>query len=133
MRKIFLLFSVILLAGMVSAQKNSKIEVLYFKANLACCKARACNALQNEVQNIIYKNFTDGSVIFREIKLSDTANRKLVEKYQAKSQTVIIVKKKKKNEVSEDVSAIVAAYLQNQNKETLENELLAKISELKKK
>jgi hypothetical protein len=105
MKKIILLFAVIMLSGMmVSAQSNKgTVEVLYFKANLACCKARACNALEGDIQAIITKNFTDGSVVFRQIKLADTTNKALIDKYNAKSQTVVIVKGKKKKEIRKDV------------------------------
>ncbi|MDD5571619.1 MAG: hypothetical protein PHD97_10775 [Bacteroidales bacterium] len=132
MKKIIVIVATIMLSGiMLSAQSTkSKVEVLYFKANLACCKARACYVLEVDIQNIVGK---DTSIVFREIKLADEANKALVEKYKAKSQTVIIIKKKKKKEYSTDISDIVQAYVQNQNKETLEKELMNKINEIKKK
>ncbi len=135
MKKTILILAAIMLSGMLlSAQSTKeKIEVLYFKANLVCCKARACNALESDIQNIISENYPDSSVVLKEIKLADEANKTLVEKYKAQSQTVIIVKKKKNKEFSIDVSEIVKAYVQNQNKETLKQELISKISELKKK
>jgi hypothetical protein len=135
MRKTIFMFSVMLLSiTMLFAQSGkNKIEVLYFKANLACCKARACSTLEGDIQAVITKNFADSSVVFREIKLADEANKTIITKYNAQSQTVVIVKKKKKKEISIDVSDIVKTYVQNQNKETLEQALLAKINEIKKK
>lgn len=135
MKKIAVLFSIIMLSSMmIFAQSGKgKIEVLYFKANLACCKARACNALETDIQSVLQKSFADSSVVLREIKLADEANKALVEKYKAQSQTVIIIKTTKKKETSIDVSDIVKAYVQNQNKETFEQSLLAKINEIKKK
>jgi len=119
----------------LSAQtKNAKIEVLYFKANLACCKAKSCNALENDIKTIIVKNYPDSnSVIFKEIKLVDEANKALIEKYKAESQTVIIIKKKKKKETSIDVTDIVKIYIKDQNKESLEKQLISKINEPIKK
>jgi hypothetical protein len=135
MKKTLLFIAIIMLSGiMLSAQSSKeKIEVLYFKANLACCKARACNALETDIQTILQRNFADSSVVLKEIKLSDSANKALIEKYKAQSQTVIILKSKKKKETSADVSDIVKTYVQNQNKEALEKALLAKINEVKKK
>ncbi|PKP17813.1 MAG: hypothetical protein CVU05_14820 [Bacteroidetes bacterium HGW-Bacteroidetes-21] len=118
--------------GVLAQNKKGVVEVLYFKANLACCKAKACNVLENDVKAIVEKNFTDGSVIFKEVKLADDTNKVLVEKYKAESQTVIIVKKKKKKETSVDATEIVKAFLKSQDKDALEKELLAKISELQK-
>ncbi len=134
MKKTFMLFAIIMLSGMLLSAQSAKnsIEVLYFKANLACCKARACNALESDIQNIISESYPDSSVVLTEIKLIDTTNNALIAKYNAQSQTVVIVKKKKKKEFSIDVSDIVKAYVQNQNKETLKQELMAKIEEIKK-
>ncbi|HBX52399.1 MAG: hypothetical protein A2275_12115 [Bacteroidetes bacterium RIFOXYA12_FULL_35_11] len=116
-----------------SAQKGNAIEVLYFKANLACCKAKSCNALEADVQKIVSENFKDGSVVFKEVKLADEANKELVEKYKAQSQTVVIVKKKKKKETAVDVSELMKNYLQTQDKEALQKQFLAKVEEVKKK
>lgn len=124
------MFSGMLLNAQTS---KGKIEVLYFKANLACCKAKACNALEFDLQNFISKNYPDSSVVLTEIKLADTTNNALIKKYNAQSQTVIIVKKKKKKEYSVDVTDIVKAYVQNRNQEALKQELTAKVSEIKKK
>ena len=135
MKKVTLLFALVILSAtnLMAQSGKGKVEVLYFKANLACCKARACNALETDIQTILQKNFADSSVVLKEIKLSDSANKALIEKYKAQSQTVIILKSKKKKETSADVSDIVKTYVQNQNKEALEQALLAKINEVKKK
>src|SRR5574344_80463 len=71
------------------AQKN-KVEVLYFKAQLSCCKAASCNKIENEIKDIIKKNFEGKAVGFKQVLLSDQANKALIEKYNAKSQTVIL-------------------------------------------
>ncbi|MBW6461352.1 MAG: hypothetical protein K0B08_12340 [Bacteroidales bacterium] len=136
MKRTILLSAVIFLVTIVSAsfgQSNKKsVEVLYFKANLACCKARACNALQNDVDAVIVKYFLDENIQFNVVKLADEANKDLVEKYHAKSQTVVIVSKKKKKENSTDVSDIVANYSKTRNKAKFENEMKAKINEILK-
>ena len=97
MKKNIVLFAFIMLSVFtLSAQtKKGKIEVLYFKANLCACRAKVCTAVGNDIKNIIDKNYPDSSIIFREIKLADVANKEIVTKYNAQSQSLIIVKKKK--------------------------------------
>jgi len=135
MKKSFIFLAIGILAStLILAQpKKNNVEVLYFKATLACCKARACNTLEAEIKNIVEKNYPNGQVLFKQIKLDDAANKKLIEQYKAKSQTVIIVAKTKKKEYSKDVSDIIQTYIQNQNKALLEEQLKAKINELLKK
>lgn len=117
----------LMLSGIIFSQSGKTVEILYFKANLACCKAKACNALEGEVKGIIEKNYPEGNVQFKEIKLADEANKALVEKYSAQSQTVVIVIKKKKKEKSTDISDVVANYAKTSDKENFETELKAKI------
>ncbi len=134
MKKATLLFAVLIISASALFAQNTKgkAEVLYFKANLACCKAKACNVLEADVRAIVEKNYPKGNVVFKEIKLAEESNKALVEKYQAGSQTVIIVKKKKKKETSVNVTGIVKNYLLDQNKEILEKSLVAQINALLK-
>lgn len=117
----------ITVANTVMAQK---VEVLYFKANLACCKAKSCNALSSEINYMVTTKYTDGSVAFKEVKLADTLNNALIQKYNAKSQTVILVYKKKKKEKAVDVSDLVQQYLQDKNKEAFDAAFYAKVNAL---
>jgi hypothetical protein len=125
---IYLLSFLILMTFSAGAQTKSKVEVLYFKANLACCQAKACNALESDIQKIINSKYPNGNVAFREVKLVDEVNKDLVAKYSAKSQTVVIIRKKKK-EKSLDVSYLVRKYLSDHDLAALEKELTAKIDE----
>lgn len=133
MKKLLILSFFLLVAMAVSAQAGKKVEVLYFKANLACCKAKSCAMLEADIKAIVEKNFSDGSVVFVEVKLADEANRALVEKYKAGSQTVVAVMKRKKKEKVTDLTEKVKQYVRTQDKAWLENELLTAISNLKKK
>lgn len=128
------IFLFALMAGTaVFAQSGKSVEVLYFKANLSCCKAKSCNALEADLQTIIQKNFPDGNIIFREVKLAEDSNKVLVEKYKAQSQTVVLVKIKKKNEMSTDISDIIKKFVKDQNKEELEIALVESINAFSKK
>ncbi|MBP7849717.1 MAG: hypothetical protein KA053_05530 [Lentimicrobiaceae bacterium] len=132
MKKTMLISWVMLLAISMSsfaqARKNG-VEVLYFKANLACCKARACSAIQTDVEGVLAKHFAKENIAFRVIPLADPANQELIEKYKAKSQTVVIVKTKGKKERVTDVSDIVQVYSTSRNKERFEAALKAKVDE----
>lgn len=135
MKKTVLIFIVVLLAisGAAFGQSSKKsVEVLYFKANLACCKARACDALQADVDSVLKKNFVKENIDFKVIKLADEANKDLIAKYNAESQTVVFVEKKRKKETATDLSPIVKDYAMNRDKEKFENEFTAKISEVLK-
>lgn len=132
MKKIpfLIMLSFMVMATMASAkEKKNAIEVLYFKANLACCKARACNALEGKVKEIVDKNWTDGSVTFRQVKLSDSTNAELVKKYNAQSQTLVLVKTKKKKEAFLDISQILQEYAKTNDTQKFETELTTRIDE----
>lgn len=126
---LILLFIFISATAILGQNSKGKAEVLYFKANLACCKAKACQLLENDIKIIIEKNYPQGNVVFREIKIADEINKEIVDKYKAGSQTVILVYKKKKKENFVNLSDIVKKYQSSQNREELEKELLAKINE----
>jgi hypothetical protein len=131
MKKIpfLLLLSFLLMVATASAKdKKNVIEVLYFKANLACCKAKACNALEANVKEIVDKNWTDGSVTFRQVKLSDSTNAELVKKYNAQSQTLILVKSTRKKDASLDISTILQEYAKTNDAQKFENEFTAKVN-----
>ena len=132
MKKIILISLVTMLAisGTIFAQSNKKsVEVIYFKADLACCKARACNALEGNVKSVIGKAYPQGNVNFKVVKLADEANKELVDKYKAQSQTVVIVSKKKKKGVSVDVSDLVNTYAKDNDQAKFEMAFTAKINE----
>ncbi len=128
MKKIIILLVMSIATIGLFAQKN-KVEVLYFKAQLSCCKAASCNKIENEIKDIIKKNFEGKAVGFKQVLLSDQANKALIEKYNAKSQTVILVSKKKKKETFADLSDIVQKYSNSKDKATFEKEIINRINE----
>jgi len=134
MKKPILFLAIIMFAAFTSnaQSKKSGIEVLYFKANLCACRAKVCTAVGNDIKTIIEKCYPDSSVKFREVALADEKNKEIVTKYNAQSQSLIIVRNKKKKETFLDVSDMVKVFSQKQDKEALEQELKSKIVELKK-
>jgi hypothetical protein len=128
---LFLMVILVALPGVSFAPSNkSKAEVLYFKANLACCKAKACNMLEAKVKEIVEKNWTDGTVTFRQVKLSDSSNNQLVQQYNAQSQTLIVLVTKKKKVTSFDLSAQLKEYVTSNDVAKFEKDLIGKINEL---
>ena len=130
MKKLLVISVTILMTLTVLAASPKKgVEVLYFKAQLSCCQARACNTLENDIKTLIAANFDTSKVTFTEVLLADAKNKALVEQYKAKSQTVVVVNAKKKKTM--DVSDLVRTYLRNGHKATFEKELIQKIKSLK--
>lgn len=126
MKKTLLLLSLVILMG--ASAIAQKAEVLYFKANLACCAARACATVEKDVKATVEKNFTKDKVVFKQVKLDDPANKALVDKHNAKSQTVVMVVKKRRGETVIDLTDIVRKYSRNNNKAELEKDLVARMT-----
>jgi len=116
--------------SLIAQNKEAKVEVLYFKAQLACCKAKACNAVEGNVKKVVDDNFKDKNVSFREIKLNDPANAELIKSYNAKSQTVVLVYTKKRKTSSADVSDIVTEYVKTNDLEAFQKKLTEQINQL---
>lgn len=121
----FLLFSV----AVFPQSRKKQVEVLYFKAKQCACRTRVCNALENQVKLIIEKNFADENIIFKRVWLNNKENTALIEKYQAKSQTVVLVKTKRKKEWSTDLTGLVKNLTIMGEREKAETDLINKIAE----
>jgi len=133
MKKSILILVLAVLVSSFSAfsqKKGVTVEVLYFKATLSCCQGAACNALEGKIKTLVEENYQDQKVVFKEIKIADESNNQLVDKYSAKSQTVVIVKKRKAKETFVDVSDIVSAYNTSKDEETFNNNFKAKMDEI---
>jgi len=125
MKKLVLvLFAFALFAGQSFAQK---VEVLYFKADLACCAARACGNLEGQVKAIVEENFKNGDVVFTPVRIADPNNAALIEKYEAKSQTVVIVSTKKKKETVTDATTMVRDFSRNRDQAAFEQSFIGAI------
>lgn len=107
-----------------------KAEVLYFKANLACCAGKACANLEGQVKAVVDKNFKATEVAFKTVMLADSANTALVNKFSAKSQTVVVVQTKKKKALSKDVSELVKNFSRTKDEAAFEKDFVAAIKEL---
>jgi adenylate kinase family enzyme len=124
-----IILSLVVSIGAMAQTSSKKIEVLYFKANLSCCQARACQNLENITKEIITNNFPANEVVFKTVALTDEVNKKLVDTYNAKSQTLIILNNKKKKFVN--LSASLAKYARDNDKASYEKDLLSNIKALK--
>lgn len=106
--------------------QTAKVELLFFKANLGCCASRYGDQIIEDTREIIQKKFSTKLVSFKVIEIADVANKDLVAKHNAKSQTVVIMNSKKKT--SEDISSIIALYVKDNNEKKLETALVEKIN-----
>ena len=96
---------------------------------MACCKARACAAVENDVKTIVENNFKECNVVFKSVRIADPENASLVEQYNAQSQTVIIVVQKKKKFTSVDATLLVREFIQKQDKPAFETAFVKMIQE----
>ncbi|HPD64284.1 MAG TPA: hypothetical protein P5050_02260 [Bacteroidia bacterium] len=131
MKKLVLLFPLSLLI-FTQFSFAQKAEVLYFKADLACCQAKACNALENDVKTVVQKLYPGGEVVFKTLRLADPANKPQVDKFNAKSQTVVIVAKTKKGEKTLDITDIVRNYNISKDMAVFEANMKKKFEEILK-
>lgn len=127
---LILVLAVFTITASFAQKKGTTVEVLYFKANLSCCKAATCNALEGKIKTLVQENYDTTKVKFKEVKLVEDANKQLVEKYNAQSQTVVIVKKRKGKETFVDVSDIVSTYNTSKDEETFNKDFKAKMDEI---
>ncbi|MFW5767556.1 MAG: hypothetical protein ACOCXO_04225 [Bacteroidota bacterium] len=131
MKRLNLLFLLsVFTMGSLLAQNNANYEVLYFKANLACCQAKACDALQKDVAEVFESNFDSKDVSFTVVKLEDDAKQELIDKYNAKSQTVVCVKSDDDKGKSVDLSPAIRQYKDHKDKEKLVAQIKGEIVKL---
>lgn len=127
MKKLSVIIFIAFMA-IASTSFGQKAEVLFFKAELSCCKARACEQLEKDIKSLVEESFSDNELAFRSVKIADKANKALVNKHDAKSQTVVVVANKKGKEKSIDISDLVAGYQRSKDKEAAKKEIVDKIN-----
>lgn len=128
MKKTVAILSFIAISTIVFAQKNTKVEILFFKADLSCCMKKACEQLFTDIEKVVKESYPKGNVTLKEVKLSDPQNKQLVEKYKAVNETVIIVVTKKKKIFEANATQIVANYKRSKDYETFKKEFCAAIN-----
>lgn len=125
-----LLLAVFISISAFAQTPKKSVEVLYFKADLACCRARACNALQADIDAVLTKYFAEQNILFKAIRIADPANQELVTQYNAKAQSVLIIKTNRKKQTAIDLTSIVHQYSIDHDKAMFEDQLKAKINEI---
>ncbi|MDD3875575.1 MAG: hypothetical protein PHT69_03085 [Bacteroidales bacterium] len=128
MKKTFLVLFTMSLIGLSSYAQ--KVEVLYFKADLACCAARACANLEGQVKAVVEENFNNRDVVFKSIRIADPENAALIEKYSARSQTVIIRSLKRRSVNFTDATTMVRDFSRSQDQEAFKQSFLSAIRAL---
>ncbi|HCY39833.1 MAG TPA: hypothetical protein DHV48_00475 [Prolixibacteraceae bacterium] len=126
---LFFLVAFLTFSGATFGKSKENVEVLYFKAKQCACKTMTCNAIEDQVKSLIDKEFQDENIVFKRVWLKEKENDALIQKYSAKPQTVVLVKKKRDKETITDLAEIVKDFAMKQNKEKFETELKVKISE----
>jgi hypothetical protein len=112
-----------------SQSKNKSVEVLYFKAKQCACKTRVCDALEGQIKTLIEKDFPGENIEFKRVWLNDKENATLIEKYNAKAQTVVMVNTKRNKELATDLTETIKNLAVKGKTETAETELKTLIAE----
>lgn len=132
MKRISLLMMIAFMAlstSTFSQSKNKSVEVLYFRTKQCACKTRASDALENKVKSLIMENYPDRNITFKQVWLNDKENAPLIEKYEAKPQTVVLVKTRRKKEWTTDLTEQVKNLSMRGKTEAAETELKTLIAE----
>lgn len=129
MKKILTIIAFVAISTSILAQKTTKAEILFFKADLSCCMKKACDQIYSDIEKVIKETYTKGNVVLKEVKLSDTQNKNLVEKYKAANETVIMVVIKKKKTKEVDLTQLVANYKKTKDLETFKKEFCNTINQ----
>jgi len=130
-----LLLVLVLSAITALSATAQKAEFLYFKAQLGCCQAKSCNSLEGDLKTLIETNYPKANVIFKTVMIADEANKELVEKHNAKSQTCVLVVKNKKGDKIIDMTPMAKKYMvaKPDSKEMAGKELVLEIQKNLKK
>jgi hypothetical protein len=112
-----------------SQSKDKTVEVLYFKAKQCACKTRVCDALEGQIKTLIEKDFPGENIEFKRVWLNDKENATLIEKYNAKAQTVVMVNTKRNKELATDLTETIKNLAVKVKTETAEIELKTLIAE----
>lgn len=107
---------------------GQKAEVLYFKANLGCCAARACENLETSVKAVVEENFDESEVVFRTIMLTHEDNADIVKKYNAGSQTVVIVNTE--NGENQNVTDLIRNFRRTRNNDDFQAGMISAINKI---
>lgn len=132
MKRISLFMMVALIAistAVFSQSKNKSVEVLYFKAKQCACKSMTCNALEDQIKALIEKDFSGEIIEFKRVWLNEKENEALIAKYNAESQTVVMVTTKKNKETVTDLTEVVHKFSLDRNQEEFENGMKSMIAE----
>jgi len=104
--------------------------ILLFETNMYSCSNTNIYGFEKEIKDIINDNFKDNEVIFEIINLNNSNFEKLINVYDAKSKTLVILKQYNNQVISKDISYLVDKYLNKKIGNTeFERELLEKIKE----
>jgi len=127
---LFMMVALITISTAVFSQsKNKSMEVLYFKAKQCACRARVCDALEDQIKTSIEKDFPGEKIEFKRVWLNEKENEGLIAKYNAKPQTVVAVTTKKNKETITDLTEVVHKFTLDRNQDEFESVIKSMIAE----
>lgn len=115
MKRLLAVFMLVLIAGIVTAQKAPKLKIIYFHAEHRCPTCLSIEENTLKTLNTYYaKQFKSGEITFVSLNVEEKKNQALVEKYQADGSSLFLTRMEGKNEKTSDMTNFAFSYSRTQ-------------------
>jgi len=115
MKKIFLATILLSAVFSVTAQKVTRLKIIYFHSERRC---PTCLSIEENTKKTLNTYFAgqlkDGSITFQILNVEDDKNLKLVEKYEAEGSSLFLTKVIGAKETTTDFTNFAFSYSRNQ-------------------
>ncbi len=115
MKKILFATILLLATFAVSAQKTTKLKIVYFHSERRC---PTCISIEDNTKKTLNTYFAsqlkDGTITLQVLDIGDDKNQKLVEKYEADGSSLFLTKVSGTKETNTDFTNFAFSYSRNQ-------------------
>jgi hypothetical protein len=115
MKKILFAAILLLTTFAVTAQKTTKLKIVYFHSERRC---PTCISIEDNTKKTLNTYFTkqlkEGTITLQVLNVEDDKNLKLVEKYQAEGSSLYLTKVSGTKETTTDFTNFAFSYSRNQ-------------------
>lgn len=115
MKKILLAAILVIATFAVSAQKTTKLKIIYFHSERRC---PTCISIEDNTKKTLNTYFAkevkEATIVFQSINAEEDKNQKLVEKYEADGSSLYLTKINGSKEKTTDFTNFAFSYSRNQ-------------------
>lgn len=115
MKKILLATILLLATIAVSAQKTTKLKIIYFHSERRC---PTCISIEDNTKKTLNTYFSeqlkDGTIILQVLNVEEDKNQKMVEKYEADGSSLYITRVNGQKETTTNFTNFAFSYSRNQ-------------------